>query len=229
MRRLETQRGVLACPTSYLDWEPVPWITLKSVRNAQEKTRSASCPLFIVIVDIFVIFCCYGGPDGEQASFSASSCFLDPWFQCVHAWDVLPILLLSVRAITWTSSGPRLSGWKWHKWIRSYEFTGVVGKENHEKRQSWGPGSVDVSLSKERKMIPIRVLPLSLRLLLVANPLGIILLTACILSEFLSDLLLWQSFLCFASFLLFLWTSRYYTGKSTLFLYFHINLDSWDA
>lgn len=46
------------------------------------------------------------------------------------------------------------------------------------------------SLSKERKMIPIRVFPLSLCLLLVANPLGIILLTACILSEFLSDLLL---------------------------------------
>lgn len=62
-----------------------------------------------------------------------------------------------------------------------------MGKENREKRQSEG---LDVSLSKERKMIPMPDFPLSLCILLIANPLGIILLTACILSEFLSDLLL---------------------------------------
>lgn len=51
------------------------------------QSQSASDLLLIVIVDIFVILCCYGGPDGELASFLASSRFLVLYF----IWLLIPM------------------------------------------------------------------------------------------------------------------------------------------
>ena len=80
---------------------------------------------------------------------------------------------------------------------------------------------------KERMMFLISVFFLPFCVLLAANPFGIIFLTALFYLHFIWSPSL-TSFLWFAC-VLFLRTSGYYMGKSTLFLSFHTNLSSWDA